>query len=226
MLQHKRILYLGLDPSNYRTDGSVTHWPIIQIVPRPLTDPLLVDALFQFPHYTHVVVTSKSTVSILHRHLVSLGMERLWKDKITLALGKVTASHLETIDIHPFKIAEEETGEGVVRMLESLSCETSFLFLPQSSQARPLIRQFLVERKIRHLACPLYDPIPHTTYPLPRLEEFTEIVFTSPSTVDAFWKVFGPPPPFLVLKTIGPVTARHLAAKLAPHKRGAAPSRG
>lgn len=210
----KRILYLGLDASRYQAKGEVTHWPIIKIVPRPLSDPQLQMALKCFEHYTHVVVTSKSTVAILKNFLTLSDIPLdLWSDKTSLAVGTVTAEHLRAIGIVPARIAKEETAEGLIQEIKQLTYQNPHFFWPHSSQARPVIEEFFIEQGILHTSCILYDPKINIPGKLPEPENYEEIVFTSPSTIDAFLDLFGRFPIGPRLIPIGPVTARHLACK-------------
>jgi uroporphyrinogen-III synthase len=203
----KQILYLGLDPTHYSTEGQVTHWPIIRIVPRPLDDPAVYEALTHFNSFSHLVMTSKSTVFILRDYLLQLGIDlHKWKEKQTIAIGKITAKHLQTCGIIPTRVARQETAEGVIQELEQLSLKDAHFFWPHSAGSRPLITEYFTQNGITYTACPLYDTEPYLTGPVPSLDDFDEIVFTSPSTVHAFLKIFGAFPPHVQLIPIGPVT--------------------
>lgn len=214
----KRILYLGLDPTHYPENGVITHWPIIKIVPRDICDPMIQKILCLFDHYTHVLITSKSTVEILSNYLLQLGISlNTWRKKITLAVGEVTADHLNAIGITPAAIASEETAEGLIAGFKKMTMDDAGRFLkgmhvfwPHSSQSRPILRVFLAENCIRHTTCDLYDPRINIPGNLPDLESFEEIVFTSPSTVDAFLEIFGAFPMHAKLIPIGPVTGDYL----------------
>jgi uroporphyrinogen-III synthase len=210
-----RILYLGLDPTHYQTNGEVIHWPIIQIVPRPLSDPSILEALSNFAHYSHIIVTSKSTVAILQDYLPLLGIDlRTWAAKVTLAVGRVTEKHLRECGLNFIRVAQQETAEGIVHELKQLQLEQASVFWPHSSQARMMIKEFLVTAGIRHSTCILYDPKPQIPHAIPAIETFDEIVFTSPSTVEAFLHIFGKIPVQIRLVAIGPITAQFLAKKV------------
>jgi uroporphyrinogen-III synthase len=211
----KRILYLGLDPTHYQGQGEITHWPIIQIFPRPLSEPTVYQALRHFEHYSHILVTSKSTVAILHEYLPQLGIHLpIWANKTTLAIGQVTAKSLQACGITPAQIAQEETAEGMIQMLKQLPLELAHVFWPHSAQARPLIKNFLVTHLIRHTTCILYEPRLQISEILPDLESFDEIVFTSPSTVEAFLQIFKTMPFHIQAIAIGPITAHALKEKI------------
>ncbi|CUI17651.1 Uroporphyrinogen-III synthase [Candidatus Protochlamydia naegleriophila] len=206
----KQVLYTGLDPSHYQGTGQITHCPLIQIIPRPLTDPSLQSAFSAFHSYTHLIITSKTTIPILQAYLQQMGFSLAdCQAKTTIAVGKITAFHLRAQNIEPI-IAKDETAEGVVAELQELKLEKAFIFWPHSAQARPIIPLFLQEQCIRFLACPLYDTLPLRPPTLPHLDQFEEIVFTSPSTIHAFLDVFGSLPASKLLTPIGPITKKCL----------------
>jgi len=216
----KRILYLGLDPFHYAdgADGAngvdrglITHWPIIRIAPIPFSDPTIQQALADFEIYTHVIMTSKTSVSILCDYLIQHGLNLdLWKKKSTIAVGKITAHQLKRFGITPNTIASDETAEGIIAELEKMPLKQANIFWPHSKKARPVIKDFLKEKKIPFLDCALYDTLYQAPLPHPNLSDYEEIVFTSPSTVEAFKQIFGALPKFARLTAIGPVTQKAL----------------
>lgn len=211
----KKILYLGLDPACYQSKGHVTHWPIIQIIPRPLSEPSIKNALSNFEAFTHVIATSKSAVAILMDYLEQLNIPlHRWAAKATLAVGQATAKHLIAGGITPFKVAVDEKAEGIIKELMQLDLTDAHLFWPHSSKARLVIEEFCTSRAIRLTSCTLYDPKTRIPGELPQLKEFQEIVFTSPSTVDAFLEVFGTLPTHACLTPIGSITGSYLHSLL------------
>lgn len=207
----KRILYLGLDPSHYSCDGEITHWPIIRIAPMPISDRQVLESLRQYEQYTHLIFTSKSAVMILQDYLNRLGIDfQSGIKKIILAVGKVTAMQLDECGMIPTKIAANETAEGIIELLEEMPLANAYIFWPHSAEARPVISDYLKEHKIPHRTCILYYPECQSLEPIPQLESFEEIVFTSPSTVKAFQQIFGAFPKNIRLKAIGPVTEAFL----------------
>ncbi|MFI0435462.1 MAG: uroporphyrinogen-III synthase [Parachlamydiaceae bacterium] len=211
----KHILYLGLDPSHYKRDRPLIHYPIIKIVPRSLSDSAIHVPLKNFDDYSHIIITSKSTAAILRDYLPKMGINlESWRKKTTLAVGKVTASHLQAFGIHPSKIEEEETAEGMIAQIAKSSLAGAHLFWPHSAKARPIIEHFFLSHGIGYTSCILYDTIIQQPGPLPDLKKIDEIIFTSPSTVDAFLHLFGTFPPHIQLTSIGPITAQHLNTHL------------
>jgi uroporphyrinogen-III synthase len=126
--------------------------------------------------------------------------------KEIVAIGKITAKYIEQHGAKVAKIADSETQEGMIHLLALEDLGKSYVFLPQSSRARCNLVQSLVHRGVRHQRCDLYDTKVKIPTVKPKLENFDEIIFTSPSTIDAFQKVFGKLPKEIKLTAIGPVT--------------------
>lgn len=205
----KRVttLYLGTNPAFYECDGNLLHYPVIKIVAKdPLSDEIQ-KAFSHLQDFTHLIFTSKNAVRIFFTHLKELKMDKaLLEQKTLIAIGPVTAIHLEREGFTPKIIAEEETQEGVIAELKKEDLSGSFVFLPRSSISRPILLQYLQENGIRHEACDLYDTVTQKVGALPELTEIDEIVFTSPSTVKGFMEIFGKIPRDKKLIALGPVT--------------------
>jgi len=198
-----KLLYLGTDPTHFKTDKELIHYPIIRIVPRPLR--MLKKACAQYVHYTHLLFTSKHAVEIFFTHTSSLPSSSHY----FLAVGKSTARVLERYGYVAYTPLEE-TQEGLMALLKTLNAEQTSVFFPRSSLSRDLLIQFLEKENIPYFAPIFYDTLTQKQEPLPNLSDFDEIVFTSPSTVQAFIEIFGAFPTHAVLTPIGPITAASL----------------
>lgn len=212
----KQVLYLGSDPHHYAKKGdNVVHCPLINIVPKEWSLPEIAIAFADFSEYTHLIFTSKHAVDIFfmltEKHAVDLG---LLSSKERIAVGSVTAAALEKQGFKATRIAREETQEGLIEILSPLDLEEAYLFLPRSSLSRPLLSRFLQERDIRHQTCDIYDTLPQRPDPLPDLHHFDEIIFTSPSTVNAFFQLFAKIPFGKRIGVKGPITQSALLSHL------------
>ncbi len=88
--------------------------------------------------------------------------------------------------------------------------------MPQSSKARVKLAHFLVEKGVHHQIVHLYDTKTKKDLKYPKIDQFEEVVFTSPSTVDAFFSTI---PKDMIhdvyrYKVIGPITAEVLKERL------------
>lgn len=205
----KTTLYLGTDPLSYETqgrcEGNLIHYPVIKIVPRKAHT---IRAYRELSAFTHIIFTSKNAVNVFFQHLADLELS-LHQQQL-IAIGAVTAAHLSKQGFPPQHVAEQETQEGVIALLKQLDLKEAFVFLPRSSQARPLLVQFFEDHQIRYCACDLYDTVTQKLEVQPDWDQIDEIVFTSPTTVRAFLEIFKKFPEGKQLTPIGQVTNNEL----------------
>lgn len=201
----KTILYVGLEVPHSLFSGKVIHCPLIRTVPRSPKSPEIQEALSEMDRYTHVVFTSKTTVDLMCTYV---------KDKLLsksiIAVGHATAHRISENGLPVAATAIEECAEGIVHLLDQQNVQNAYFFWPHSSKARSVLSDYFEKRGIRYRACSLYDTMSRRPQPLPDLNQFDEIHFTSPSTVDAFLEFFGTIPTSMKIHTIGPVTEAHL----------------
>jgi uroporphyrinogen-III synthase len=213
----KHSLYLGSDPTRFFSDGQtkVTHFPLLEIVPRSFVLPHLLAVLADWNAYSHLLLTSKQTVSVLSDALAYHGLPSPKKACEILAIGKTTASAIEQQGWRVAFCSSDERQEGILARLRLIEWgEESFAFLPRSSLARGSLETFFLDRAIRHQVCDLYDTLPREIKKWPDLEQFDEIFFTSPSTVAIFFNQIHELPKRPQLKAIGPVTLSFLRTSL------------
>jgi hydroxymethylbilane synthase len=194
--REKQVLYLGLDPTRFSCRGHIIHHPVIKTV--PITQ---LPAVVHTP-FTHVLFTSPTAV----KHWFSFTPPRI---DTVLAIGLGTASILRSHGIEPL-VAPIATQEGMIALLETLPLEHARLLWPRSAQARSLLGNYLREKQIAHEIVDLYHTVPNLDGKLVNLDEIDEIVFTSPSTVNAFMKMYEAVPEWVKVTGIGPVTEKSL----------------
>jgi uroporphyrinogen-III synthase len=212
-----KTLYLGLDLPRDLNPEHTIHFPIIKIVPKPTNDLLIMKAFHQFEKYTHLIFTSKNGVSIFLNlaHHFGIQLSQI-ASKTLITVGKKTANRLKENGLSPHLIASEETAEGIIQMLSEQTLIHAFFFLPQSSLSRSVLQDWFIKKKILYVACPVYDTVANESTMLPSLANVDRIFFTSPSTIDAFLKLYGFLPKDKILVSIGPVTEKYLNLKLCP----------
>jgi hydroxymethylbilane synthase len=210
-IDSRASLYLGLDMPALLKEQRAIHLPIIRIVPR---DPLSADIQGAFKNmheYTHLVFTSKSAVRIFMDFLPVFRLDvKDLKNKHVIAVGRSTASVLYECGLHVDIVASDETAEGVTQELNRLQLQHAYFLWPHSALSRTVLNEYMENNHLRYRECVLYDTVPLQPSPPPLLTQFKEIIFTSPSTVDAFKQIYGTIPKGIKLTSIGPVTQTHL----------------
>lgn len=206
----RRILYLGLEIPLELKNHNVIHCPLIQTIPRPKENLDIIKAFHYIKDYTHLIFTSKTSVTIFFEYLSHFGIfnEELQR-KSFIAVGTRTAEKIKEYSKASILIASLETAEGIIDLLKNHNLIDSFLFWPHSALSRPVLLDWLKNERINHHSCVFYDTIFQKPLNLPDPKEYDEIIFTSPSTVDAFINFFGSPLESKKLTFIGPITRDH-----------------
>ncbi len=211
----KKVLHVGLSPPLQQEGQIHVHCPLIQTCPKPFDHPIAAQAFSDWPLYSHVIITSKTAVPLLAKALSFYHLDLFsLASKTVISVGHATGAALMAHGIFPAYIPKEESAEGIIDLLSTLSLEDSFFFLPRSAQGRRLIPQYLAKHEIPYRECALYDTCPKPPDSALQIESFDEIVFTSPSCVDAFLKFYGSLPTDKELTPIGPVTRKKLEGSL------------
>lgn len=204
----KTILHLGLEPPPPKENEIIISYPVIRIVPRPPSSPDIVNTLSALHTFDAIIFTSKTAVELFFALKPDA---RFLQNKQWIAVGTATAQRLNKNGVHTLATATDETAEGVVTLIDTLSLHTHTRFLwPHSALARRVIPDALAIRGFPLEECILYDTELQAPSPKPDLATIDEILFTSPSTIDGFLLAFGTLPKDKALRTIGPVTAAAL----------------
>ena len=203
-----RVLYVGTDPSRYQHTGELVHYPVIRTVLRASIDDVL---RRDVARCTHWLFTSPNAV----RHWFSIGAPGCFEK--SFAVGPSTAAALWQKGIQA-KVAPIATQEGLIELLEVVDLEGALIGWPRSSKARTVLGDYLSRRSVSFLSIVLYEPVTQRLEPVPDLALFDEIVFTSPSTVEAFLEIFGRIPWEKKIVPIGPVTADRLESHARPRR--------
>ena len=207
----KGVLYTGL--SFKECIKKAVHCPMIQTNPKDFGDQRTLSAIVDLSLYTHLIFSSKVGVRMFFD---SLKYHRVPKEvlnnKKMIAVGLATASELKKRGLKRVEVPKEATQEGIVRMLSLKDISKDYFLLLQSFQARQVLTQFFIRKKIRHQVIFLYETRPKVPEPIPNLKGIGEIIFTSPSTVKSFFDFFKRVPNNTKLTAIGPVTKNALKA--------------
>lgn len=207
----KKTLYLGTSLEEDSNLDHIIHYPIIQLAPLPI--PLKVWEEFQL--FTHILFTSKNAVSIFFESIEQdVSIHWLFKNKKVIAIGDATARRLTQYNLNVDEMPKNAQQEGLIQLFETQDLKNAYFFYPRSSLARKNLEIFFIQKSIRYCLCDLYQTQPQTFLPKPNWNEIQEIVFTSPSTVQAFIQLFHTIPCDKKLTCIGPVTKQALDESL------------
>ena len=211
----KKVLYLGTSPDRFFHLEEVLHYPVIQLIPKTVRDSRVKFCLSQLSLFSHCIITSKNSVKILWDLCLnsSIDPQSLLRGKC-ISIGPVTSAALSERGVAPLWQALDATQEGIISSLQGRITKDSYVFYPRSSLARSVLHSYLKDSKIPHEVLDLYDTVYQEPEPRPTLEEIQEIVFTSPSTVDAFFQIFDVIPSGIKISFQGPITEKKFQEKI------------
>ncbi|MBS0635766.1 MAG: uroporphyrinogen-III synthase [Verrucomicrobia bacterium] len=183
------VVHIGLE-----APSESIHLPLIAI--QPLEPVTLIDA-------THVIVTSKTTVR--------LAKEPFQKCSSTfISVGAQTTASLKQIGIQNILTATNECQEGIIELLENLNLTKPTFFWAHSALSRPILRDYFVQKNYPCTEHILYNTVFVEPQVAVDFDAITDIHFSSPSCVDAFFHFYGKPPSHIRLHAKGPVTEAKL----------------
>lgn len=192
--RRRQTLYVG---HYFPNDPQGIHFPLIKTIPLPFPKSI--------PEPTHLIFTSGQAVDLYFKERSPS------RDVKILSVGQATTSRIEQNGYPVWKTAENESAEGLVELLKAQDPSKGFYLWPHSAKSRPIVSDYLRERGFSFLEFALYDTqtLELSTSPV-NLNFFTEVFFSSPSTVDAFLSVYGGIPPHIKPVSIGNVTGEYL----------------
>ena len=188
-------LYTGLTSP----DANYIHTPLIEIV--PVDDGTqLRRAIADIDSYDYVLFTSRyaakyvGALSVMHTRIVSI--------------GRTTTKALHQIGVEEVYEVEEDNSYGVISWFSSQS--RGRVLIPRSNLALPIIPEGLRQLGFEVDCVTAYiNRMPEHPKKV-NLDEIDRIVFTSPSTIDNFIRIYGALPEKKELVTRGPITEQYL----------------
>ena len=188
-------LYTGLTSP----DANYIHTPLIEIVSVD-DDTQLRRAIADIDSYDYVLFTSRyaakyvGALSVIHTRIVSI--------------GRTTTKALHQIGVEEVDEVEEDNSYGVVSWFSSQS--RGRVLIPRSNLALPIIPEGLRQLGFEVDCITAYNNRMPEHPKKVNLDEIDRIVFTSPSTIDNFIRLYGALPEKKELVTRGPITEQHL----------------
>ncbi|MCP3660473.1 MAG: uroporphyrinogen-III C-methyltransferase [Bacteroidetes bacterium] len=201
--QKKKILYTGIDPTNFSSLGYIVHQPLIEIL--PLTSYTLVDqTLREIKNHDWIIFTSKHTVYYFFKRLKELGQDtRSLTDLNIASIGKMTSKELAKNGLLSNLQPKEESSFGLLKIFSE---QKKRILIPRSNKALNILPQGLESLNNIVTAFPIYEnKMPKTIEKIDLLFIDT-LVFTSPSCVINFKIIYGKIPASIEVYAIGDVT--------------------
>ncbi len=208
--QRPRILFTGLDPANFRTMGTILHWPAIRVVKNQKECEKLPDIVHQLTgnRFAYIIFTSKTSVHVFFEGIKEAGFDcRVLNNTKVVACGNGTAEKLEEYGIVADVIP---AGMGSSAILANVGTEQGVnVLLIQSGTATEELATKLTEKfgDVERLCLHGVEPHPELGRKLPGHDV---VYFTCPSGARAFWKEYGRDGFAMGVWCIGEATATQL----------------
>ncbi|MDD5670631.1 MAG: hydroxymethylbilane synthase [Candidatus Omnitrophica bacterium] len=201
----KRILVTGTSTERFKGMGEIVHHPMIAI--KPVTDFRQIDAdIRRLEKYDVMMFTSRHAVQFFFQRLLQKRKTaRVFEKMSLIAIGKTTARCLAHFGWTATMVPDDESAEGILKMLKEIPLRGKSFLIPRSNLATERLVQGLRRRGARVDAVTVYRNVKTRTRKQD-LRQIDEIVFTSPSTVRNFFEKYRNVPERIRMKAIGNVT--------------------
>jgi uroporphyrinogen III methyltransferase/synthase len=226
----QNILATGTTCSEYRGQGNVTHTPLIKVEKNRDGSRLLKQAAGP---YQWIVFTSRYGVRFFFEILndAQLDLRSFGATKIA-SVGKTTtlelkkhhicrpgaasaADMVQPLPFYPDVESETETAEGLIRYFETICLSNSKVLLPRSNKGLPYLPEALARMGNQVTDLPVYNNLVNESAEKVDLTQFQKIMFSSPSGVEAFKKIYGALPEGIPLVARGKTTENRIKRELA-----------
>ena len=206
----RTFLHCGTHPDLYRHLGRIYPWPMIDIKPVVFTEAGKKDLLEAFNAAEIVVCTSWYAGHFLVQSLRSSGAHLALAGKIFAVIGERTRKAMRAQGIEPEIVSEEETAQGLFKLMSSrLKLRDKRILFPRSSLPNPFLKDALMAEGAIVREVTIYENNKPPRRPLPSVN-FKGVIFTSPSTVRNFLQDYGKIPASWQILAKGPVTLQTL----------------
>lgn len=184
-------LITGTQKEHYEQIGTVIHQPLINIeaiAPNPDLDA----ELNQLEKYDWLFFTSRYTVNFFFEALQKSGRDARHLAGLKIAsVGRITSQELKIHGIIPDIQAIEESSVGLLKAFETNNITVGNVFIPRSDIGLPVLPEGLKNLgwDVKTVAV-YHNTFPKNLQPLD-LTNIPNIVFSSPSCVSNFLKLYG-----------------------------------
>lgn len=191
IIRKDKYLITGTYTEHFRQLGDIVHQPLIEI--RPILPNLELErVLNRLIHFEWLIFTSRYSVQFFFQTLEKQGKDtRLLNGLKIASVGKITSQELRLHGIIPDLQPEDESSEGLLNLFQTNKIQPSEVFIPRSYIGLPVLPEGLRALGFNVLTVSLYSNVfPEDIDPLD-LTAITHIVFSSPSCVTNFLKLYG-----------------------------------
>lgn len=202
----KKILFTGITCRN----SDYIHTPLIEIVDADV-DGELQEAIEDLKDDDILLFTSRFAAIYWKRML--LKTEHDWNNSRIVSIGKTTTTTLQAMGATGIEECRKDDSYGVIDHFRMTDNHHRVVF-PRSDLALDIIPNGLREMGFKVKTIVAYRNIMPQNPVQVDLSTIRKIIFTSPSTIDNFIRIYGELPRDMEYETRGAITQAHLEKQL------------
>ncbi|MDR2120470.1 MAG: uroporphyrinogen-III C-methyltransferase [Tannerella sp.] len=206
----RETLVTGTTADEYADEPRVVHTPLICV--DKSDDPRIRQILARdISAFDRIVFTSRYGVRFFFSILGEAGIDRGALHAARIAsTGTTTTAELLAHGVRPYLESETGSAEGLIRRFADSEPPGLRILLPCSDKALPQLPDALTALGHCVTRLPVYRNTPDARAVKLDLRRFRKIIFSSPSGVDAFLRLYGALPPETLLTAKGDTTLQKL----------------
>lgn len=185
------FLVTGTDPGKFAQLGEVIHIPLIEI--KPLSDYNHLLLTFEGIQDFHwLIFTSRHAVQYFFMDLLLLRKDTRSLSGLKIAaIGNTTASELHKYGIIPDAQPSDESSEGLLQLFRQRNIRDQHILIPRSNIGSPILPKGLANIGNKVITLSIYENVlPQNNKPLDP-SDVDYVVFSSPSCIGNFFKIYG-----------------------------------
>ncbi|MDR2118007.1 MAG: uroporphyrinogen-III C-methyltransferase [Tannerellaceae bacterium] len=204
--EKQKILITGTSDEAYAHNPHAVHTPLIRI-DRIADNPMLRACIREIRDFDWIIFTSRYGVRYFFETIREWKVDIRSLAKIQFAsVGKTTAAELQTYQIYPDLEPANESAAGLVHCFREKGITDKYMLLPRSDKGLKYLSDELEKLGNRIADIPVYRNSPNGEAEKTELSPYRKIIFSSPSAVEAFNRLYGEMPSGIQLVAKGPTT--------------------
>jgi uroporphyrinogen III methyltransferase/synthase len=206
----RRTLVTGTTSEEYGNESRVVHTPLIKICKSEDTTPgqILSEGIKTFDW---IVFTSRYGVRYFFELLDETEFDVRALASVRIAsTGATTTAELHKRHLRPDVESPTGSAEGLIRHFAEAGLSGLHILLPRSDRGLKQLPEALAASGNSVTDLPVYRNTPNGEATKVDLSHFRKIIFSSPSCVDAFVRLYGELPPEVLLTAKGKTTLEKL----------------
>ena len=206
--KNKRILFTGLSKERFFTKGTYFHLPLIKIKPMENYEEFN-NHLKNIKRFDWIVFSSRYGAEYFFKRLNNLGLDSRNLSAIKIAaIGSSTKNRLLDFGVIADLVPKRESSEGLIEEFKKIDMKNKKIFLPRSDISDKSLKKRLERLGAKVTTSFAYRNVMPQDLPDLDLNNFSEIIFTSPSTVRNFKRRYEELPKNVRIRCIGDVTLK------------------